>query len=72
LFRAVRIRFTSATPAPGTLTAFYLPGTFAGYLFGRLVETLGWSTASLFMVVGPLVIGFVLINFYDYSKMRTH
>jgi MFS transporter, DHA1 family, inner membrane transport protein len=54
------------------LTAFYLPGTFAGYLFGRLVETLGWSTASLFMVVGPPIMGFVLINFYDYSKMRTH
>jgi DHA1 family inner membrane transport protein len=62
----IHIGHAGAGHADGVLSSF------AGYLFGRLVETLGWSTASLFMVVGPPVIGFVLINFYDYSKMRTH
>jgi predicted MFS family arabinose efflux permease len=52
------------------LAAFYLPGTFAGFLFGRLVETLGWSTASLFMIVAPPILGFMLMNFYDYSRVQ--
>ena len=33
------------------LAAFYLPGPFAGYLFGKLVEIMNWSAASLVMVV---------------------
>jgi MFS transporter, DHA1 family, inner membrane transport protein len=52
------------------LAAFYLPGPFAGYLFGKLVEIVGWSAASLFMIVGPPLIGFVLMNLYDYSKAK--
>jgi MFS transporter, DHA1 family, inner membrane transport protein len=52
------------------LAAFYLPGPFAGYLFGKLVEILGWSSASLFLVVGPPLIGVVLMSLYDYSKTR--
>jgi DHA1 family inner membrane transport protein len=52
------------------LAAFYLPGPFAGYLFGKLVEILGWPPASLFMVVGPPLVAVVLMSLYDYSKMR--
>jgi MFS transporter, DHA1 family, inner membrane transport protein len=52
------------------LAAFYLPGPFAGYLFGELVEILGWSPASLVMVVGPPLIGIVLMNLYDYSRVQ--
>jgi predicted MFS family arabinose efflux permease len=52
------------------LAAFYLPGPFAGWLFGKLVETVGWSTASLLVVVGPPLLGVVLMSLYDFSKMR--
>jgi DHA1 family inner membrane transport protein len=52
------------------LAGFYFPGPFAGYLFGKLVEVLGWSTASLFVVVGPPLVGVVLMSLYDYSKTR--
>jgi len=52
------------------LAAFYLPGPFAGWLFGRLVEIAGWSTASLLVVVGPPLLGVVLMSLYDFSKMR--
>ena len=52
------------------LAAFYIPGPFAGWLFGKLVETAGWSTASLLVVVGPPLLGVVLMSLYDFSKMR--
>jgi MFS transporter, DHA1 family, inner membrane transport protein len=52
------------------LAAFYLPGPFAGYLFGKLVEILGWSPASLVMVVGSPLIGVVLMSSYDYSRAQ--
>lgn len=54
------------------LAAFYLPGPFAGYLFGLFVNALGWTNASLVMVVAPPLIGFVLMSMYDYSKVRQH
>jgi hypothetical protein len=46
------------------------PGPFAGYLFGKLVEILDWSTASLIMVVAPPLIGVVLMSSYDYSRAQ--
>ncbi|HLG84141.1 MAG TPA: MFS transporter [Bradyrhizobium sp.] len=52
------------------LAAFYFPGPFAGWLFGRLVESVGWSNASLVVVVGPPLLGVVLMSLYDFSKMR--
>jgi DHA1 family inner membrane transport protein len=52
------------------LAGFYLPGPFAGYLFGKLIETLGWSSASLFTVAGPPLIAVVLMSLYDYSGSR--
>jgi MFS transporter, DHA1 family, inner membrane transport protein len=52
------------------LAAFYMPGPFAGWLFGKLVEMAGWSAASLLVVVGPPLLGVVLMSLYDFSKMR--
>lgn len=52
------------------LAAFYFPGPFAGWLFGRLVESVGWSNASLMVVVGPPLFGVVLMSLYDFSRMR--
>ncbi|WMT76356.1 MFS transporter [Bradyrhizobium sp. Ash2021] len=52
------------------LAAFYLPGPFAGYLFGKMVEIGGWSVASLILVVGPPLLGVVLMSLYDFSNMR--
>jgi MFS transporter, DHA1 family, inner membrane transport protein len=52
------------------LAAFYTPGPFAGWLFGKLVEIAGWSTASLLVVVGPPLLGVVLMSLYDFSNMR--
>jgi predicted MFS family arabinose efflux permease len=52
------------------LAAFYMPGPFAGWLFGKLVEIAGWSAASLLVVVGPPLLGVVLMSLYDFSKMR--
>lgn len=52
------------------LAAFYIPGPFAGWLFGKLVETAGWSAASLLVVVGPPLLGVILMSLYDFSKMR--
>ncbi|WP_042876933.1 MFS transporter [Cupriavidus necator] len=54
------------------LAAFYLPGPFAGYLFGELVGKVGWSSASLFMVVVPPIVGALLMSFVNYSKVRQH
>jgi hypothetical protein len=47
-----------------------MPGPFAGWLFGKLVEIAGWSAASLLVVVGPPLLGVVLMSLYDFSKMR--
>ena len=52
------------------LAAFYLPGPFAGYLFGELVEIFGWWSASLFMVAGPPLIGVGLMDLCDHSMAR--
>ena len=52
------------------LAAFYMPGPFAGWLFGKLVEIAGWSAASLLVVVGPPLLGVVLMSLYDFSTMR--
>jgi len=52
------------------LAAFYVPGPFAGWLFGKLVESAGWSTASLLVVVGPPLLGVVLMSLYDFTKMK--
>ena len=53
------------------LSAFYLPGHFAGYVFGELVEILGWSPALLVIVAGPPLIGVVLMSSYDYSRAQS-
>jgi MFS transporter, DHA1 family, inner membrane transport protein len=49
------------------LAAFYLPGLFAGYLLGKLIEIFGWSSASLFM---PPLVGVGLMGLSDHSLAR--
>jgi MFS transporter, DHA1 family, inner membrane transport protein len=53
------------------LAAFYLPGLYAGYLFGKLIELFGWSSASLFMVAGPPPVGVGLMGLRDHSMARS-
>ncbi|HEY6831855.1 MAG TPA: MFS transporter [Pseudolabrys sp.] len=49
---------------------FYLPGLFAGVIFGKLVDTIGWSWASSVSVVLPAVLGFVVMAFHAPKRMR--
>jgi DHA1 family inner membrane transport protein len=44
-------RINAATPI--AMVSFYAPGLFAGYLFGKLTEVLGWSVASSLIIVAP-------------------
>jgi MFS family permease len=53
------------------LGAFYAPGPIAGYMFGKLVTVLGWASASIVMIVVPVVIAALLICLFDEKKMRT-
>jgi MFS transporter, DHA1 family, inner membrane transport protein len=52
------------------MAGFYLSGPFAGYLFGKLVEMWGWSTAADVMVVAPPVVAIVLMSFFDFGQLR--
>jgi MFS family permease len=52
------------------LAGFYVPGAFAGLLFGKAVIALGWSVASSLMVALPPLVGVLLMSLYDYQ--RTH
>ena len=53
------------------LGAFYAPGPIAGYMFGKLVTLFGWASASIVMVVVPVLIAALLICLFDEKKMRT-
>jgi len=53
------------------LGAFYAPGPIAGYMFGKLVTLFGWPSASIVMVVVPVLIAALLICLFDEKKMRT-
>lgn len=55
---------------PVGMVAFYAPGLFAGYVFGRLAELLDWSTASLLVLVLPPLLGVVLTSFYRKHDAR--
>jgi MFS transporter, DHA1 family, inner membrane transport protein len=53
------------------LGGFYMPGPFAGYLFGKLVVAFGWGPASIVTIVLPAVIAALLIGLFDMRAMRT-
>ena len=52
------------------LAGFYVPGAFAGLLFGKAVTAWGWSPAATLMVTVPPMLGVLLMALYDYK--RTH
>ena len=51
--------------------AFYAPGPIAGYMFGKLVTLFGWPSASIVMIVVPVLIAALLVCLFDEKKMRT-
>ena len=53
------------------LGAYYAPGPFAGYLFGKLAVLAGWASASVVMMVFPAALAAVLIYFFDARRMRS-
>ncbi len=53
------------------LGGFYTPGPFAGYLFGKLVELLGWGTAAIFTIVLPATTAALLMSLFDMRAMRS-
>jgi len=55
---------------PIAMVAFYSPGLFAGYIFGKLVQQMGWSTASLFSLVAPPLLAMCLALFYRRENAR--
>lgn len=55
---------------PIAMVAFYTPGLVAGYLFGRLVESFGWNTASLLVIALPPLLSFLLTTAYRPEQAR--
>ena len=52
------------------VVAFYLPGLFVGYAFGKLVELIGWDLAPTMMVCLPAALACLLILFQDPTRIR--
>jgi hypothetical protein len=42
------------------LAMFYVPGLFAGAIFGKLVDILGWSTAAALFLLNPYLTGSIV------------
>jgi MFS family permease len=61
-------RVNSATPI--AMVSFYTPGLIAGYVFGRLIESLGWHVAALLMIALPPLIAFLLTVAYRPEQSR--
>jgi MFS family permease len=53
------LQMNAATPI--AMVSFYAPGLFAGYLFGKLTEVLGWSAASSLVIVVPAALATALM-----------
>lgn len=52
------------------MAGFYLSGPFAGYVFGKLVGLIGWSTAANVMIVAPPCVAIILMSFFDFGRVR--
>jgi DHA1 family inner membrane transport protein len=74
--RFVSIIQRSAHPAnigyavSAAMAGFYISGPFAGFLFGKLAETWGWSIAANVMVFAPPCAAIVLMSFFDFTRLR--
>lgn len=55
---------------PIAMVSFYSPGLFAGYLFGRLIESLGWNAASVLVITLPALLSFLLTTAYRPEQAR--
>jgi MFS family permease len=55
---------------PIAMVSFYAPGLVAGYLFGRLIESFGWNTASLLVIALPPLLSFLLATAYRSERAR--
>jgi predicted MFS family arabinose efflux permease len=55
---------------PIAMVSFYTPGLIAGYLFGRLIESFGWSAASLLVIALPSLFSFLLTTAYRSEQAR--
>jgi MFS family permease len=55
---------------PIAMVAFYTPGLIAGYLFGRLIESLGWNIASLLVIALPPLLALLLTMGYRSEQAR--
>jgi predicted MFS family arabinose efflux permease len=49
---------------------FYLGGLASGFVFGDLVERLGWNIASTLSTALPAALALVITFFYDPSQVR--
>jgi MFS family permease len=55
---------------PIAMVSFYTPGLFAGYLFGRLTEAMGWSVAATAVIVVPAALAMILTLCYRGAAAR--
>lgn len=69
LQRSVAAEHVNAA-VPIGMVAFYSPGFFAGLLFGRAAESLGWHDASLLVIVLPAVAALLLTLMYRSAQSR--
>jgi MFS family permease len=69
LQRNVPAKDVGAAVAIG-LPFFYVPGMAAGYLFGHLVEHIGWSWAATLMLTLPPALGFLMLLGYKTKRSR--
>jgi len=67
---AVRTAMKSDTRVSAAMTGFYLSGSFAGHLFGKLVELGGWRAAANVMGVAPPCVPITLVSFFDFERVR--
>jgi predicted MFS family arabinose efflux permease len=58
------------TATPIAMVSFYTPGLIAGYLFGLLIESIGWSTAALLVIALPPLLAFLLTLAYRPEHAR--
>lgn len=63
---AVHVGYAMAVAIP----VFYLPGLVAGYAFGRITESYGWSVGASLTVALPAALALVLMTFYRPASAR--
>ncbi len=52
------------------ITMFAIPGLFAGYVYGELVDMIGWNWASVLSVTVPAGMALLVVMFLDMRRIR--